>query len=92
MEFENELNLIGKGLTGFDINDLSDKDCAELLLVRTIENNKDEIAEDSKITLPVTEDVVRYIYKIYCSTSCRYDKVNLHTISKAINLACLYAK
>ena len=89
----------------FDVNHkFSEKTFDELIIIRCIEQNKDEIVKDPMFLLPFTNlygtekeddeklNTMKYLYKNYCSTTCNdLSKVNNNYIRDAINLAFLHS-
>ena len=88
----------------FDINHNYDKKTFdELILIRCIEQNKDEITKDPAFLLPFanlygtdkensSSNTMKYLYKNYCSTTCNdLSKVTNSYIRDAINLAFLHS-
>lgn len=89
----------------FGVNhEIPEKTFDELILIRCIEQNKDEIAKDPMFLLPFTNlygtekeddeklNTMKYLYKNYCSTTCNdLSKVNNNYIRDAINLAFLHS-
>ena len=103
-EFERELGHPCAGAI-FDVNhQYSEQTFDELIIIRCIEQNKEEIAKDPMFLFPFTNlygtekendeklNTMKYLYKNYCSTTC-YDlsKVNNSYIRDAINLAFLHS-
>ena len=102
-KFEYELKHPCAGAT-FDINHgYSEKTFDELILIRCIEQNKNEIAKDPMFLLPFANlygtdkensesNTMKYLYKNYCSTACNdLSKVSNSYIRDAINLAFLHS-
>ena len=82
-EFEYLLNYPLKGCTGYDVDET-------LLIIRTIEFNKDAIANDDEIR-SLDRTALRHIYKIYSATALDLDKVNMEYFRGAIELAYLHS-
>ena len=82
-EFEYLLNYPLKGCTGFDTDDT-------LLMIRTIEANKDAISTDESVGF-LDRTALEYIYKIYSATVLDLDKVNMEYFRGAIELAYLHS-
>lgn len=82
-EFEYLLKYPLMGATGFDTDDT-------LLLIRTIEANKDAIATDEAIrTLDRT--ALEQVYKVYSPTVLDLDSINMDYFRGAIELAYLHS-
>ena len=80
-EFEYLLKYPLMGCTGYDVDET-------LLIIRTIEFNKDAIASDEAVrTLDRT--ALEHIYKMYSATALDLDKINMEYFSGAIELAYL---
>lgn len=89
----------------FDVNhQYSHKTFDELIIIRTIEQNKEEIVKDPMFLLPFSNlygtekendeklNTMKYLYKNYCNTMCHdLSKVNNSYIRDAINLAFLHS-
>ena len=71
------------GATGFDTDDT-------LLMVRTIEANKDAIADDDAVR-SLDRTALEHIYKMYSPTVLDLDKVNMRYFRGAIELAYLHS-
>ena len=71
------------GATGFDTDDT-------LLMVRTIEANKDAIADDDAVR-SLDRTALEHIYKRYSPTVLDLDKVNMRYFRDAIELAYLHS-
>ena len=81
--FEYLLNYPLKGCTGYDVDET-------LLIIRTIESNKEAIANDNEIrTLDRT--ALEHIYKLYSATVLDLDKINMEYFRGAIELAYLHS-
>lgn len=103
-KFEHELNHPCAGAI-FDVNNsYSKKTFDEIILIRCIELNKDEITKDPMLPLPFTNlygtekendeklNTMKYLYKYYCSTTCNdLSKITNSYIRDAINLAFLHS-
>lgn len=91
MQFENILNLNGKNLTG---NELCDSPCHdEIIMVRTIEANKDAIKSHPRFLFPkITMDDVKFIYREFCATQLHngVENLSISTMREAINLCFLF--
>lgn len=82
-EFEYILKYSLMGCTGYDVDET-------LLIIRTIESNKEAIANDNEIrTLDRT--ALEYIYKLYSATVLDLDKINMEYFRGAIELAYLHS-
>ena len=82
-EFEYLLNYPLKGATSFDTDDT-------LLMVRTIEMNKDSIVTDEAVK-SLDRTALEHIYKMYSATVLDLDKVNMEYFRGAIELAYLHS-
>ena len=82
-EFEYLLNYPLKGCTGYDVDET-------LLIIRTIEFNKDAISTDESVGF-LDRTALEYIYKIYSATVLDLDKVNMEYFRGAIELAYLHS-
>ena len=82
-EFEYLLNYPLMGCTGFDVDDT-------LLLIRTIEANKNAIANDEAVR-SLDRTALEYIYKVYSATVLDLDKINMKYFVDAIELAYLHS-
>ena len=82
-EFEYLLNYPLMGCTGFDVDDT-------LLLIRTIEANKDAIANDEAVR-SLDRTALEYVYKVYSATVLDLDKINMEYFVDAIELAYLHS-
>ena len=71
------------GATGFDTDDT-------LLMVRTIEANKDAIADDEAVK-SLDRIALKHIYKKYSATVLNLDKINMEYFRGAIELAYLHS-
>lgn len=90
MEFENILNINGKGLTGVELANSPNHD--NVIMVRTIEMNKDSIRQDPVVLFPVVDlKTVEHIYREYCATTLHngVKNLNINHIKEAINLCFL---
>lgn len=81
-EFEYLLNYPLMGCTGFDVDDT-------LLLIRTIEANKDAIADDEAVR-SLDRKAMEYVYRTYSATVLDLDKVDIKYFVKAMELVFLY--
>ena len=81
--FEYLLNYPLKGCTGFDTDDT-------LLLIRTIEANKQAIADDEAVR-SLDRIALEHVYKVYSATVLDLDKVNMDYFRGAIELAYLHS-
>ena len=82
-EFEYLLNYPLKGCTGVDTDDT-------LLLIRTIEVNKQAIADDEAVR-SLDRIALKHVYKVYSATVLDLDKVNMDYFRGAIELAFLHS-
>lgn len=82
-EFEYLLNYPLMGCTGFDVDDT-------LLLIRTIEANKDAIAND-EVVRSLDRTAMEHVYKVYSATVLDLDKINMEYFVDAIELAYLHS-
>lgn len=82
-EFEYLLNYPLMGCTGFDVDDT-------LLLIRTIEANKDAIAND-ELVRSLDRTAMEHVYKVYSATVLDLDKINMEYFVDAIELAYLHS-
>ena len=82
-KFEYLLNYPLKGATSFDTDDT-------LLMVRTIEMNKDSIVTDEAVK-SLDRTALEHIYKMYSATVLDLDKVNMEYFRGAIELAYLHS-
>ena len=102
MLFERELNHWGKGLTGTDLSKSNAHD--EIIMIRTIEMNKESIVSDPKILFPgnFTIGKMLHIYENYCATYCTEERdefgnlidlpnVSVSLIGEAVDLAYLHS-
>lgn len=71
------------GATGFDTDDT-------LLLIRTIEANKEAIADDEAV-ISLDRTALEHIYKMYSATVLNLDKINMEYFRGAIQLAYLHS-
>ena len=82
-KFEYLLNYPLMGCTGFDVDDT-------LLLIRTIEVNKDAIAND-ELVKSLDRTAMEHVYKVYSATVLDLDKINMEYFVDAIELAYLHS-
>lgn len=82
-EFEYLLKYPLMGATGFDTDDT-------LLLIRTIEANKEAIADDEAV-ISLDRTALEHIYKMYSATVLNLDKINMDFFRGAIELAYLHS-
>ena len=82
-EFEYLLNYPLMGCTGFDVDDT-------LLLIRTIEANKDAIAND-EVVRSLDRTAMEHVYRVYSATVLDLDKINMEYFVDAIELAYLHS-
>ncbi len=82
-EFEYLLNYPLKGCTGYDVDET-------LLIIRTIEFNKDVIAADDAVR-SLDRTALEHIYKLYSATVLDLDKINMEYFREAIELAYLHS-
>lgn len=90
MIFENELNIVGKNLTGIELCDSPNHD--NVIMVRTIEANKEAICKDPVVLFPITDlKVVEHIYREYCATALHngVENLSMSIMREAIDLAFL---
>lgn len=87
--YEHKLDHPCKGMTGFDIKDTALFD--ELIMIRTIEANKEQIKKDPEVIFPVTDKrTVKHIYKEYCPVHLNnLEDIRLMTIKKALDFTYL---
>ena len=81
-EFEYLLEYPLMGCTGFDVDDT-------LLLIRTIEANKDAIANDEAVR-SLDRKAMKHVYRTYSATVLDLDKVDIKYFVKAMELVFLY--
>ena len=81
--FEYLLNYPLMGCTGFDVDDT-------LLIIRTIEVNKDAIVNDEAVR-SLDRTALEYVYKVYSATVLDLDKINMKYFVDAIELAYLHS-
>lgn len=84
MEFEYLLKYPLMGCTGFDTDDT-------LLLIRTIEANKDAIADDDDAIKSLDRTALEHVYRVYSPTVLNLDKINMEYFRGAIQLAYLHS-
>lgn len=102
MLFENELNHVGKNLTGMELTNSPAHD--EIIMIRTVEIDAKAIISDPKILHPCKFDKKKmlHIYDKYCATRCTEERnekgevidlpnVSVSLIGEAVNLAFLHA-
>lgn len=82
-EFEYLLEYPLMGFTGFDVDDT-------LLLIRTIEANKDAIANDEAVR-SLDRTALEHVYKVYSATVLDLNKINMKYFVDAIELAYLHS-
>ena len=82
-KFEYLLNYPLMGCTGFDVDDT-------LLLIRTIEVNKDAIAND-ELVRSLDRTAMEHVYRVYSATVLDLDKINMEYFVDAIELAYLHS-
>ena len=82
-KFEYLLKYPLMGATGFDTDDT-------LLLIRTIEANKDAIAADETIRA-LDRTALEHIYKVYSPTVLDLNSINMDYFRGAIELAYLHS-
>lgn len=90
MEFEDKLNINGKRLTGTELANSPNHD--NVIMVRTIEANKEAIVKDPVVLFPVVDvDTVKHIYREYCSTTLHngVESLSMSIMREAIDLAFL---
>ena len=80
-EFEYLLKYPLMGATGFDTDDT-------LLLIRTIEANKESISDDEMVS-SLDRTALEHIYKLYSTTVLNLDKIDMNYFREAIELAYL---
>ena len=71
------------GATGFDTDDT-------LLIVRTIEANKEAIAADEAVR-SLDRKALEHVYRVYSATVLDLDKINMEYFRSAIELAYLHS-
>lgn len=90
MKFEYIMNHPFKGLTGLDLSNSIGHD--EIIMIRTVEMNKDKIADDSVILSDEKIEMkMKYVYREYCDTVVNLDNIKTEVFREAINLALLHA-
>lgn len=102
MLFENELNHVGKNLTGMELTNSPAHD--EIIMIRTVEIEAKAIISDPEILHPCRFDKRKmlHIYNEYCATKCTEERnekgelidlpnVSVSLIGEAVNLAFLHA-
>ena len=82
-KFEYLLNYPLMGCTGFDVDDT-------LLLIRTIEANKDAIAND-ELVRSLDRTAMEHVYRVYSATVLDLDKINMEYFVDAIEFAYLHS-
>ena len=82
-KFEYLLEYPLMGCTGFDVDDT-------LLLIRTIEANKDAIAND-ELVRSLDRTAMEHVYRVYSATVLDLDKINMEYFVDAIELAYLHS-
>ena len=82
-EFEYLLKYPLMGATGFDTDDT-------LLLIRTIEANKEAITDDKAIR-SLDRTALEHIYRMYSATVLDLDSINMDYFRDAIELAYLHS-
>lgn len=88
LSFEDKIDYItDKHLVGDDLIHSDQHDI--IVMIRTIENNKEEIRHNPLFLLPITLDDVHYIYKHYCATSFNWKNLPLSIIQEAVDLCFL---
>ena len=70
------------GCTGFDVDDT-------LLLIRTIEANKDAIAADDAVK-SLDRKAMEHVYRTYSATVLDLNKIDMNYFRDAIELAYLH--
>ena len=91
MEFENKINMVGKIETGVELSNSPNHD--NIVMVRTIEMNKEAIRKDPVVLFPVVDlKTVEHIYREYCATALHngIENLNMGYIRQAIDLCFLY--
>ena len=91
MEFENKVNMVGKNETGVELSNSPNHD--NVVMVRTIEMNKEAIRKDPVVLFPVIDlKTVEHIYREYCATALHngIENLNMSYIRQAIDLCFLY--
>ena len=71
------------GCTGFDVDDT-------LLLIRTIEANKDAIAND-ELVRSLDRTAMEHVYRVYSATVLDLNKIDMNYFRAAIELAYLHS-
>lgn len=101
--FEHKMNHWGKGLSGTDLSASMAFD--EIIMIRTVEMNMNQIVKDPEILFPCMFDKKKliHIYKEYCATKLTEERnekgelvdlprVHCSTIDNAVALAFLHAE
>ena len=83
MDFEYLLKYPLMGATGFDTDET-------LLLIRTIESNKDAISADEAVR-SLDRTALEHVYKVYSPTALNLDRINMEYFRGAIELAYLHS-
>lgn len=83
MDFEYLLKYPLMGATGFDTDET-------LLLIRTIEANKDAIADDDAVR-SLDRTALEHVYRVYSPTVLNLDKINMEYFRGAIELVFLHS-
>lgn len=90
MEFENKLNINGKGLTGVELANSPNHD--NVIMVRTIEANKEAIRKDPTVLFPIVDlKTINHIYREYCATALHngIENLSMSVMREAIDLCFL---
>ena len=82
-EFEYLLEYPLMGCTGFDVDDT-------LLLIRTIEANKDAIVDDEAVR-SLDRKAMEHVCRVYSATVLDLNKINMKYFVDAIELAYLHS-
>ena len=82
-KFEYILKYPLMGCTGYYVDET-------LLIIRTIEFNKDVIAADDAVR-SLDRTALEHIYKLYSATVLDLDKINMEYFREAIELAYLHS-
>ena len=90
MSFENKINMVGKNETGLELCNSPNHD--NVVMVRTIEANKEAIRKDPVVLFPVVDlKTIQHIYCEYCSTALHngVENLNMQYMREAIDLCFL---
>ena len=90
MKFEYIMDHYAMGLTGLELSNSVGHD--EIIMIRTIEMNKDKIANDVvMLSDKKINEKMKYVYREYCDTVINLNNVRTEVFREAVNLALLYA-